>query len=96
MAVITCARCKRETEGFAQSPLPGPQAAELVAHTCPSCFQDWMGNEIMIINEYRLDVSLPRNQELLNQEMARFLNLPSSAGSDSGGKPPGYTPPAGG
>jgi Fe-S cluster biosynthesis and repair protein YggX len=54
-------------------------AAELLAHACPGCFRDWMNTEVMIINEYRLDLSLPRNQELLDLEMAKFLNLPSAA-----------------
>ena len=92
MATITCTRCKRQTEGFVASPLPGQHAAEILANTCPPCFQDWMGTEIMIINEYRLDLAVPRNQELLNAEMAKFLSLPSAGGQDTSGPPPGFVP----
>ena len=80
MPKITCARCKRETDGYEKTPLPGPLSDEILAHACPSCFQEWMAQEIMIINEYRLDLAKPENQEKLNSEMARFLCLPSADG----------------
>lgn len=88
MGTITCARCGRETRGFDKSPLPGPLASELEQHSCPNCFKDWMGQEVMIINEYRLDLSVPKNQELLNEEMARFLKLPSAPPEEAGDGPP--------
>jgi Fe-S cluster biosynthesis and repair protein YggX len=90
---VHCARCQRDVEGFPEAPLPAPQGDELLAHTCPECFKDWMGTEIMIINEYRLDLGVPRNQDLLNEEMARFLNLPSAGGEKPTGMPPQATPP---
>ncbi len=92
MPMITCARCKRETEAFEKTPLPGPLADEILAHACPACFQDWMAQEIMIINEYRLDLAVPANQEKLNTEMGRFLCLPSSDGKEAIGPPPEATP----
>jgi Fe-S cluster biosynthesis and repair protein YggX len=91
-STVTCARCHSSAEGFDKSPLPAPFGPEILAATCRNCFQDWMGRELMIINEYRLDLGVPRNQDLLNQEMARFLNLPSSDGEEAGGPPPGAVP----
>ena len=79
MAQIQCTRCERTLEGFAKSPLPGPMAAEIEQNTCRDCFKDWMGQEVMIINEYKLDLSVPKNQDLLNQEMARFEYTPPSS-----------------
>ena len=92
---IECLRCKTSGPGMDESPLPPPHGDELLAHTCPNCFKDWMGTEIMIINEYKLDLGVPRNQELLNLEMARFLSLPSSDGQEAGGPPPQATPEGG-
>ena len=95
MAHITCTRCERELEGFAKSPLAGPLAAEIEQNTCKDCFKDWMGQEVMIINEYKLDLSAPKNQDLLNQEMARFLRLPSAPDEAAAqGPPPEFTPPS--
>src|SRR5436190_19255760 len=94
-ATITCRRCNQSVPGFAAPPVPGASGAELLENTCPSCFKDWMNTEVMIINEYRLDLGVPRNQDLLNQEMARFLNLPSSDGGQSAGAPPEATPQGG-
>ncbi len=96
MAQIHCTRCDRDLEGFARSPLPGPMADELVANTCSHCFEDWMAQEVMIINEYKLDLSVPKSQEQLNLEMSRFLKLPSAPEGDAGtaGPPPDYVPPS--
>ena len=93
-ATITCTRCKQSVPGFPSAPVPGESGAELLANTCPSCFKDWMNTEIMIINEYRLDLGVQKNQDLLNQEMARFLNLPSGDGQTAAGAPAEATPPA--
>ena len=93
-ATITCSRCKQSVPGFPSAPVPGESGAELLANTCPSCFKDWMNTEIMIINEYRLDLGVQKNQDLLNQEMARFLNLPSGDGQTAAGAPAEATPPA--
>ena len=92
MPLITCLRCKKETQGFSETPLPGPHGDELLQHTCPPCFDDWMRMETMIINEYRLDLGLPRNQELLNMEMAKFLALPSAPEGPPPEAPPEATP----
>ena len=78
MRSIACRRCKNEAEGFDEAPLPGAVGAELFEHTCQPCFRDWMNTEVMIINEYRLDLGQPHNQELLNIEMSKFLSLPSA------------------
>ena len=96
MAEIHCSRCDRDVEGFARSPLPGPMAAEIEAHACPHCFEDWMAQEVMIINEYKLDLSVPKNQDMLNVEMSRFLKLPSAPADDgqAAGPPPEFVPPS--
>ena len=91
-ATITCRRCNQSVPGFPSAPVPGESGVELLANTCPNCFKDWMNTEVMIINEYRLDLGVQRNQDLLNQEMARFLNLPSSDGQASTGAPAQATP----
>ena len=91
---ITCARCQKTSDRMSEAPLPAPLGDELLAHSCENCFQDWMATEIMIINEYKLDLGVPRNQDMLNQEMARFLSLPSAAGATGTGMPVQNTPQA--
>ena len=94
MAKIQCLRCKTEAEGYDESPLVGVHAAELLAHTCPPCFGAWMDQEVMMINEYRLDLSDVGAQEKLNEEMARFLGWPSAGGAAPTGPPTEATPEA--
>ena len=91
---IECARCAKTTEALDEAPLPGKWGEELMSHCCAACFGDWMSTEIMIINEYRLDLSLPSNQDQLNKEMAKFLSLPSAPEGEAAGPPPDFEPPA--
>lgn len=91
---IQCARCQRETSPMDESPLPGtPWEQELIDNTCETCFQDWMATEVMLINEYRLDMSNPQHFVQLNEEMAKWLKLPSAPEGEAAGAPPEATPP---
>jgi len=90
---ITCSRCQRQAPRMAESPLPGTRwEQELLDHTCQACFSDWMATEIMLMNEYRLDMSNPQHFEQLNLEMAKWLSLPSAPAGDAPGAPPEATP----
>lgn len=91
---IRCTHCGREAAAMTESPLPGTEwETELLENTCEPCFGDWMSTEIMLINEYRLDLSNPDHREQLNLEMARFLRLPSAPAGEAAGPPPEATPP---
>ena len=79
MATIQCSRCGNEKDAVKNTAFyVGDVGAALKAHACQDCWGEWVKMQIMIINEYRLDLGVPRNQDLLNEEMARFLNLPSA------------------
>jgi Fe-S cluster biosynthesis and repair protein YggX len=90
---IKCRRCEREAPRMDESPLPGTRwEQELLDHTCAACFSDWMATEIMLMNEYQLDMSNPHHFEQLNNEMAKWLNLPSAPAGEVAGAPPHATP----
>jgi Fe-S cluster biosynthesis and repair protein YggX len=45
---------------------------------CAECWQAWQQNEVMVINELRLNFMDPKAQEVLDAEMRRFLCLEGS------------------
>jgi Fe-S cluster biosynthesis and repair protein YggX len=79
---VTCCRCGREARALQhRPPLPGPLADEVVAKVCADCWLEWEKNEVMVINELRLNFMDPRSAEVLHQKLREFLGLdgPASA-----------------
>jgi Fe-S cluster biosynthesis and repair protein YggX len=77
---VHCARCGRpEAPALAKRPLPGPQGDEIRQRVCADCWGEWLGMEVMVINELRLNFMDPASQEILNQQMRQFL-FPAEAG----------------
>ena len=74
--IITCSRCGKEKEGVARPAFyTGDIAAQLKAHACVDCWQEWVKMQIMIVNEYRLDLMDPKTDEFLNMQVLAFFNL---------------------
>lgn len=48
----------------------------VLSSICDSCWQEWEGVEIKVINEYRLNFMDPRHREQLARAGADFLGLP--------------------
>jgi Fe-S cluster biosynthesis and repair protein YggX len=72
---ITCARCGTTTEALQQQPMPTGLGEEIRSRTCPACWKEWMGVQVMLINEYRLNLVDPQARHQLEAELRRFLNL---------------------
>ncbi len=72
---ITCARCGATTEALPAPPLPTAAGQEVHRRTCPSCWKAWLSTQVMIINEYRLNLVDPEIRRRLEAEMRRFLCL---------------------
>jgi len=83
MGRVRCARCGKEADGLERAPLPGPPGQAVLERTCGGCWEAWKRSQVMLINEYRLDVLNPAHFERLVSEMQTFLGLretPSGAG----------------
>lgn len=76
---ITCARCGATTEALPSPPLPTAVGREVHAQTCPTCWKAWLATQVMIINEYRLNLVDPEVRRHLEVEMRRFLCLGEAA-----------------
>lgn len=76
---IRCARCGRESEGLAQAPLPTELGRRIHDSICPPCWQEWLRQQVILINEYRLNLVDRQARTALEGQMRQFLNLPDSS-----------------
>jgi Fe-S cluster biosynthesis and repair protein YggX len=77
---ITCKRCGAEATALDHPPIPTDLGRDICDNVCPSCWQEWLGVQVMLINEYRLNLIDPRARAFLETEMRRFFNLGSTTG----------------
>ncbi|MCB2203642.1 Fe(2+)-trafficking protein [bacterium] len=90
MSVITCSRCSQEKEAVQKTAFyRGEVREKLLANACQDCWDEWIKMQIMLINEYRLNLMDPATDEFLNKQILAFFNL------DDGGEVAGvdYVPP---
>jgi Fe-S cluster biosynthesis and repair protein YggX len=78
---VSCSRCKRDVPGLDRRPqLPAPLADRVLANVCAECWAEWEKNEVMVINELRLNFMDPKAAEVLHLKMREFLGLTEPAG----------------
>lgn len=87
MANVTCSRCKREAEGLARPPIPGPTGQAFLENVCASCWREWLGMQVKYINEYRLNPLDPRHFEFLMEQARAFLGFAPGGSSAPTGTP---------
>jgi Fe-S cluster biosynthesis and repair protein YggX len=75
MTQVPCSRCGRTAEGLERPPLPGRAGERVLDQVCSTCWAEWKGVQVKLINEYRIDLARPESYERLIREMSAFLNL---------------------
>ncbi|MHC4428259.1 MAG: Fe(2+)-trafficking protein [Planctomycetota bacterium] len=83
MAEVSCARCGSTAPGLPQTPLPGEAGSAVLERTCAACWQEWLGMQVQLINEWQLSPADPEHFERLVREMRTFLGL-GDAGATHG------------
>ena len=77
---ITCSRCGSEGEAMLQPPMPTALGNEVQRHVCAECWREWLRTQVMLINEYRLNLVDPQARATLEGQMRSYLNLAQAAG----------------
>ena len=85
--LIQCVKLKIESPGLAQQPYPGELGAKIYATISQAAWQQWLAQQTMLINEYRLSMIDPKARDFLRGEMEKFLF------GDGSQAPAGFTPP---
>lgn len=70
-----CVRCGGQGGQLQKPPFKGPSGERVLAHTCSTCWQEWIRMGTKVINELGLALSTPAGQETYDQYMIEFLEL---------------------
>jgi len=74
---ITCVRCGQSGEPPEARRVGYPRAfkEKVLGGVCASCWKEWEGMEVKVINEYRLNFMDPQHREMLQKSCAEFLQI---------------------
>ena len=84
---VHCQKLGEDLEGLDFAPYPGELGQRVLEHISKTAWQQWLGHQTMLINEYRLNMLDPKAREFLTQEMEKFLF------GECAEKPAGYVDP---
>jgi Fe-S cluster biosynthesis and repair protein YggX len=48
---------------------------KVLGRICASCWKEWEGMEVKVINEYRLNFMDPQHREMLQKACSEFLQI---------------------
>ena len=71
--MILCKKLGQQAEGLDDAPYPGEIGQYIYNNISKAAWDSWLGQQTMLINEYRLSVIEPESRELLETEMKKFL-----------------------
>ncbi|BAZ92969.1 MAG TPA: oxidative damage protection protein [Guyparkeria sp.] len=86
--MVHCVKLGREAEGLDRPPYPGELGKRIYENVSKEAWQKWLGQQTMLINEYRLSPVEPKARQFLEEQMEKFF---FGEGSEA---PPDYVPPA--
>jgi len=86
--MVHCAKLGKEAEGLDRPTYPGELGKRIFESVSKEAWQQWMKQQTMLINEYRLSPMDPKARKFLEEQMEKFF---FGAGADT---PPDYVPPA--
>ena len=70
---MNCLRCNKEKPQMPKPPFPTALGLEIQRDVCTECYADWKGMELMIINEYRLNMMDKEARSFLNTQMRAYF-----------------------
>jgi len=85
--MVKCAKLGKELPGLDFQTYPGELGKKIFENISKDAWQQWMGRQTMLINEYRLNPLDPKARKMIEGEMEKFL-----FGDDSA-PPPGFVEP---
>ena len=84
---VQCIKLGVEAEGLDFPPYPGELGKRIWQQVSKEAWAEWMRQQTMLVNEYRLNLSDPKARKYLSQQMeAHFFGAGAETAS-------GYVPP---
>ena len=85
--MVKCVKLEKEAEGLDRPTYPGELGKRIFENVSKEGWQQWMQQQTILINEYRLTPFEPKAREFLEQQMEKYF---FGGGSE---KPEGYVAP---
>jgi Fe-S cluster biosynthesis and repair protein YggX len=85
---VQCVKLGKEAEGLDKPPYPGELGQRIFENVSKEAWQQWMGQQTILINEYRISVIDPKGRAFLEEQMEKFF---FGEGADT---PEAFTPPS--
>lgn len=70
---VFCAKIKENMEGLDFLPFPGELGKKVYENISKEAWKQWLGQQTILINEYRLSSLDPKARSFLLEEMQKFL-----------------------
>lgn len=70
---VNCVKLKKEAEGLDRAPYPGELGQKIFDNVSKEAWQQWLGHQTMLINEYRLSPMDPKARTFLEEQMEKFF-----------------------
>lgn len=70
---LFCQKLQKEAEGLVAPPFPGEKGAQIFENISQQAWQEWLGYQTILINEYRLSSIDPKAKLFLAEEREKFL-----------------------
>ena len=74
---LVCTRCGQSGEPAPASRVGfgGPAKERVLSGICATCWKEWEGMEVKVINEYRLNFLEPSHRDMLKRACLDYLGL---------------------
>ena len=86
MKTVFCTRMKKELPALSTAPFPGELGERILQNISQEGWQEWLGHQTKLINEFRLRPADKQAKSFLKSEMIKFLFEGSEV------NPPDFTP----
>jgi Fe-S cluster biosynthesis and repair protein YggX len=70
---VQCVVLGQEAEGLDRPTYPGELGQRIFENASKQAWQQWLGHQTMLINEYRLTPIEPKARKFLEEEMEKFF-----------------------
>ncbi|MGC9385699.1 MAG: oxidative damage protection protein [Hydrogenovibrio sp.] len=70
---VNCAKMGEEMEGLDFPPFPGELGQKVFENVSKEAWKQWLAQQTILINEYRLSSLDAKAQNFLKEEMQKFL-----------------------
>ena len=70
---VNCIKLKREAEGLERAPYPGDLGRRIFDNVSKEAWQEWLKQQTMLINEYRLSPIEPKARKFLEEQMEKYF-----------------------